>query len=224
MRVASRSRVRAGSLRTAVARTTVQRGAPPLTHPSGPADLAGMRRHRLLVIPALGLALVPASASARPVARTQQQTFPVASRLCARADAGTLPKRLAASSDQVKAACADLTSAFTAAQTDFTTATSPLAQQGSDAITTAKQTCQTAIANHDHASCRQAIAAARATLKGLRDQLRTATKTYRTAIQSARKTFWTTIHALHGGAGLQADGTTSTVAPAGPAIPADTGV
>ena len=160
-----------------------------------------MRPLRFVIVAALGLSLVPATASAR----TQQQTYPVATRLCARADAGKLPKRLAASSDQVKAACAALTTAYTAAQSDFTTATASLTQQTKDAIATARTTCKAAIAAHDRTACQAAVATERQTLSGLRDQRRTATQAYRTALGAARKAFWTTIHGLPGGAGLTAD-------------------
>jgi len=175
---------------------------------------------RLFTAAVLGLALVPATAAARPAARSYDQTYPYASRLCARADAGTLPSRLAASADQIKAACTTLNTAFTAAQGDFTTATAPLAQQATDAIDAAKSTCQTAIAAGDRASCRAALQQARTTLRGLRDQLRTALQAYRTAVNGARKAFWTTVRGLRGGAALKPDGTTTAVASA-PALPSD---
>ena len=168
----------------------------------------------------LALALVPAAASAHPGNRTLQQTYPAASRLCARVDAGTLPKRLAASADQLTSACTALQAAFTAAQSDFTTATTPLTQQGSDAVAQAKTACQTALAAHDRATCRQAIQTARTTLRGLRDQLRTALKAYRTAVEGARKAFWVSVHALRGTAGLAGD-KPATQAPAAPALPGD---
>jgi hypothetical protein len=177
-----------------------------------------MRRSLLLTM--LVLAVLPASASARPADRGLRQTFPVASRLCARADAGRLPKRLAASADQVKAACATLHAASTSAQSDLNTTFTPLAQQAGQAIATARSTCQAALASRDRAACKAARDQARQTLAGLRAQLRPALQAYRAAVSAARKAFWTTIHGLRGGAGVAGD-SGATASDGAPALPDD---
>lgn len=100
-----------------------------------------MTRLRLLmVISACALFAVPAVADARPGKRGFNQTYPHASRLCAKVADGHTPPRLAGSTDKVNAACATLKTSFTTAQNDYTTATGPLKQQGTDALTALRAT------------------------------------------------------------------------------------
>jgi hypothetical protein len=174
-----------------------------------------------MLLTVLVLAVLPATAFARPADRGFRQTFPVASRLCARADAGRLPKRLAASADQVKAACTTLQAAYTSAHSDLSTASTPLVQQAGQALSDARSACQAALASHDRAACRAARDQARQTLKDLRTQLRTAVQAYRAAASAARKAFWTTIHGLRGGAGVPGD-SGSVPTSGAPALPGDT--
>jgi hypothetical protein len=182
-----------------------------------------MLRLRLPLIAALcALLAVPSLAGAHQRHRAFHGTFPHAAALCARTDAGHAPKKLAASTDQVKAACATLRSALTDAKTAYRQAVTPLADQGRAAIRTAVATCRQARANHDRAACRAAVRQARVTLRGLRAQVRTANKAYRAGVQKARVAFWTTIKGLRGGSSVQADGAGSaTPPPAAPAIPGD---
>ena len=63
------------------------------------------------------LALAPAAAQAQAGSRTFAQTFPRASALCARAQAGSLPPKLAGQTSQVQSACTTLQGSFTSAQT-----------------------------------------------------------------------------------------------------------
>ena len=150
---------------------------------------------------------LPAVASARPVKRDFPTTFPHAAVLCAKADAGTLPKGLTASSAQVKAACATLTASFTAAQSTFTTAITPLRAQAKAAVTAAHTACVQARATKDPAACRTARQQARATLRNLATQAKGVTAAYHASVQSARKTFWASIHSLRGGASITPDAT-----------------
>lgn len=172
-----------------------------------------MRRRSLTVFLALfSLLAIPAIASAQPVKRDFNHTFPHAARLCARVADGHAPKRLATSAEKVKAACDTLHASFTDAQTAFTTTVTPLRQQATDAITALRATCRQARADHDPAACRAARETTRETVKGLRRQARAAAKTYHEAIRAARKAFWTTIRELRGGGALTPD-TTSPPAP-----------
>jgi hypothetical protein len=56
-------------------------------------------------------------------------------------------------------------------------------------------------------ACKTARAQTRALLASLRAQVRTAALAYHTAVDTARKTFWATIHALPRAATLAADQT-----------------
>ena len=167
-----------------------------------------MRRHLLVpLLAACALLAVPSLAAAHPVKRDFSHTFPHASRLCDRAAAGDLPKRLTASAAKVKAACDTLHTSFDGAQTTFTTAVTPLRQQATDAITALRATCKQARADHNPGACKAARESTRATIKGLRTQVRDAAKTYHEAIQTARKTFWSTIKGLRGGGSIDPDRT-----------------
>jgi hypothetical protein len=184
-------------------------------------DLPVNRFVRLLIAAFIGAALAaPTAASAEGArapgpgpagdlttkagARTFEQTFPVASRLCARAAAGRLPRRLQASAAQVTQACTTLHSAFDQAQTDLQTALAPLQTQVQAARAQLQQECQSG----DRAACRQAMEGLRTTMQGLRDQLKAALTANRTANETARKQFWATIKSLRGAQGFRPDGPT----------------
>jgi hypothetical protein len=66
--------------------------------------------------------LLAAGAVAGPATRTLAQTFPVATRLCTRAQVQQLPRRLQPDVADVTTACTTLGSAFTINQTSLTTA------------------------------------------------------------------------------------------------------
>src|SRR5690242_8991980 len=66
---------------------------------------------------ALAMALPSAAGASKPGDRTFQQTFPVASALCAKVAAGTEGPRLKAKLAQVTADCAALEAAFAPAHT-----------------------------------------------------------------------------------------------------------
>ncbi len=159
-----------------------------------------MSRIRLaLAVCAVALIALPTIASARPGHRGFDRTYPHASRLCMKVANGHVPHRLAASSAQVSTACATLRTSFTNAQNAFTTTVAPLRQQAVDAVKALRETCRQAHATNNDAACRQARQDTRAKLKGLRAQVRDAAKAYHTAVDAARKTFWTTIKTLRGG-------------------------
>ena len=171
---------------------------------------------RLAAMAVCALLALPAVATAHPAGHGLRGAHPFAARVCARADAGRLPAKLASSADQIKADCATLKTSVTSAQDAFDTAVAPLVQQAKDAIAQAQQTCQTARQSGDRAACQAARQQARTTLQSLRSQLRTAARTYVTALKTARKTFWSAIRSLRGGAAITPD------APVDPAPPADT--
>lgn len=174
------------------------------------------------------LLILPSLANARPVGRTFAKTYPVASKLCAKADADTLGEKLADSRTEVLAACATLKASFAASQTAYKTATDPLPARAKAALVAAKAACGETgdETGEPTTACREARAAARKELRAVRTELRVATKTYITAIQAGRKTFWTTIKSLGGGDAVPTDTSTGTGAatPAAPAIPSDDAV
>ena len=174
----------------------------------------------LLATGAAALAIFPAAASARPHHHGFAGTYPFASALCARAEANRLPKKLAASSDQVKALCATLHSSFLTAQGNFRTAVAGIPSQAKADIAAARSTCLTAKQTHDRAACRAAIKQARLQLRALRLQVRGANVAYHAAVEAARKSFWSSIHALRGGSQVKGD-QPSSAGPQSPVVPGD---
>jgi len=165
-----------------------------------------MTRLRLiLAVCACVMLAAVAVASANPATRGFNSTYPHASRLCAKVANGHAPKKLAASSAQVAAACAELKTSFTSAQNSYTTAVAPLKQQATSDIAALRATCRAARANHDPAACKAARKTTRAQLAAIRAQVHAAAKTYHKAVNAARKAFWSKIAALRGGSTEQQD-------------------
>jgi hypothetical protein len=168
-----------------------------------------MSRLRIgLAVSATVLLCLPAVASARPGQRSFDQTFPVASRLCTNVAAGRGPTRLRPDASQVAGLCSTLETSFTTTQTAYFNTVTPLRQQALALVAQTREACAT----RPSATCKSTRKANRATLAGLRGQVRTAGTTYRTAIEAARKTFWSAIHAIPGASGITAD-TGTPVAP-----------
>jgi hypothetical protein len=139
-------------------------------------------------------------ASAKAGDRTFAQTYPVASGLCAKAVAGTLPKRLAPQAAQVTAACNTLQSAFGPLQTAVLSAQA----QFTAGLAAVKASIQSACATKGQA-CHTARIQGRAQRRNLRALHRLAVKTYYVNIEANRRTFWATIHALRGGHSIKPD-------------------
>ena len=165
---------------------------------------------------ALGVAAPAASAHANP--RGYAHTYPVASSLCARVAAGHTPKRLAADTTAITAACSTLSDSYQQALGTYETAVAPIAGQVTSTVQTVRAARQTAEQTQSWTAYRAAVAEARTTLKGLRSQERAARQAYVAAVRTARQTFWTTIHALPGARTLPADNGTP-AAPGAPAVP-----
>ncbi len=133
--------------------------------------------------------------AALPGSFTFDQTYPVASQLCAKASAGTLPTRLEANQAKVIVACTTLQDAFGPLQTT---------------VTQAEQTFQSALAVEKakvQAVCPPLTAAARPACHDARLQARLADdaarltqreaiQSYRDSVRSNRLTFWNTIASL----------------------------
>jgi len=150
---------------------------------------------------ALALLVLPALASARPGQRSFNQTFPIASRLCMNVAKGGGPAKLRADAAQVKALCSTLLSSFTTTQANYFSTVTPLRQQIIAVNAQTRQACAT----RPSPLCRSTRQMDRAKIAGIRAQIRAAGNTYRTSIQTARRTFWSAIHALRGGVSITAD-------------------
>jgi hypothetical protein len=164
----------------------------------------------------LGVAAPAASAHHRP--HSYWRTYPAASSLCERVADGHTPKRLAADSAQITAACTTLNDSYTQALTTYQTTVAPIAGQVKSTLATVHAARRTARQTHDWTAYKTTVQQAIATLRGLRAQVRTAQQAYVASIRAARQTFWTTIHALRGAGSLPAD-SGNPAAPAGPSVP-----
>jgi hypothetical protein len=162
-------------------------------------------RHLALLTTACALLALPAAASARPANGGFATTYPHAAALCAKAAAGTTPKRLASSAAEVRAACDTLQGDFASSRSAFAATTATLRSQAKTTIATARTACRAARAAKDRAACRAAVKQARLSLRDLRVQLRTAVKARRAALQASRRTFWTAIRSLAGGRTIAPD-------------------
>jgi hypothetical protein len=136
------------------------------------------------------------SALARAGDRTVDQTYPVATAVCAKAHTGTLPPRLAPQAAAVIGACETLENAFRplvasvdAAEAQFLAVVS--AQKGFVAAA-----CTRPVSNH--AACRSARASARAAIISARGTRQGAVLSFHTAVEGNRKAFWNAIGALRG--------------------------
>ncbi len=164
----------------------------------------------------LGVAAPGASAHARP--HSYWRTYPIASSLCARVAAGHTPKRLAADAAQITAACLTLSNSYTQALTTYETAVAPISGQVKSTLANVRAARRAARQTGDWTTYQAAVQQAVATLKGLRAQVRADQQAYVASIRAARQAFWSTIHALRGGASLPAD-TGMPAAPSAPVVP-----
>jgi hypothetical protein len=126
--------------------------------------------------------------------RSFAQTYPVATVLCQRAHANTLPSGLAASRSQVITACNMLENAFgplvaTVDNAESTYLSTIAAQRA--LVDTA---CARPVTNH--AACQAARATRRSTDAAARSTLETAVAAFRGAVETNRQTFWATIRSL----------------------------
>jgi hypothetical protein len=166
----------------------------------------------------LGVAAPGASAKARP--HSYWRTYPFASSLCARVAAGHAPKRLAADTTQITAACTALNDSYTQARTTYQAAVAPIASQVKSTLASVRSARKTARQTGDWTAYQAAVTQAVATLKSLRAEVRAAEQTYVAAVRAARQTFWTTIHALRGAGSLRADAGPP-APPAAPVVPSN---
>ncbi|HEY5196723.1 MAG TPA: hypothetical protein VIJ51_06825 [Solirubrobacteraceae bacterium] len=154
-----------------------------------------------LAVSACALLVLPAAASARPGQRSFAVTYPHASQLCTNVAAGRGPVALRPDASQVAALCGTLKTSFTTTQGTYFATVTPLKEQATALVTATREACAT----RPSASCRTTRMENKAALKGLRAKVAAAGVTYRTSIEASRKTFWSAIHSLRGGASITAD-------------------
>jgi hypothetical protein len=144
-----------------------------------------------------------AVADAKAGERTYQQTYPVASKLCANVAAGAGPKRLRPFSTQVLADCTTLQNGFTAAQTAVLAATASFESGRAADRAAIAAVCTPPVANHP--LCRTTRRTERLAITALRREHIAAVRLYYRTIEANRRAFWAAIKTLPGGASVPAD-------------------
>jgi hypothetical protein len=157
-------------------------------------------------IAALTIAAILATAGtagAKAGERTFQQTYPVASRLCANVAAGKGPKRLRPYAAQVLADCATLSGGFTAAQSTVLAAQASFASGLAADKASIAAVCTPPVKNHP--LCRSTRRSENAAIVALRREHTAAVHLYYATVEANRRAFWAAIHSLPGGKGVPAD-------------------
>ncbi len=154
--------------------------------------------HRSLIGCVAGACALTLAASGTALAhaghRTFAHTYPVATILCQKAHANTLPSRLAASRSQVIAACNTLENAFGPLVATVDNAESTYLSTIAEQRTLVDTACARPVTNH--AACQAARATRRSTDRAARSTLETAVATFHGAVETNRQTFWATIRSV----------------------------
>jgi hypothetical protein len=152
-----------------------------------------------LAAAACALPLVSASsAAARAGERSVSDTYPVATALCERARAGTLPPRLSASGPQVIAACNTLDNVFGPLVTAVDNAESTYLGVLATERGLVSAACEKPVSVH--ATCITARETARTTDAAARATRITAVAQFRASVEANRATYWATIQSLRSAA------------------------
>jgi hypothetical protein len=147
---------------------------------------------------------LPGNAGATPAGNlTFQQTFPLASTLCAKVAAGTEGKHLKAAAAQVTADCETLLAEFTAAHNAVLAARASI----EPALAADRASLRAACPNPKvvHAACRKAHRLDDKAIVSLLHQRQAARHSYYKAIEAARAQFWAQIHLIRGEHHVKAD-------------------
>jgi hypothetical protein len=163
------------------------------------------RRHLGAAATAAAVATLalPGAAGAAAGKKSFAQTFPVASRLCTNVSQGKGPARLRSRAASVIADCSALQGSYNAARANVLVTQAGLAAQGTSARAGLATPCTGTARNR--LACAKAHNQDRRVLGGLGRQRVKAAHAYYMTIESARLTFWKSIRALPGGAGLRED-------------------
>jgi hypothetical protein len=131
------------------------------------------------------------------------ETYPVASRLCAKVEAGTEGKRLRASATQLKSDCSTLRTSFETARTAVLAAHHAVSATRTADRASADAACAGALLHKP--SCAKARAKELNQLAHLNGQRIKANHAYYRAAEAARVAFWSAVRALPGGKALVPD-------------------
>jgi hypothetical protein len=145
-----------------------------------------------------------ALAAKRAGERTFEETYPVASRLCARVAAGTEGRRLKLFATRVSADCAALESNFTAAQTAVLATRAAISAQIASERDAINAAC-TATVKAVRPLCRSTRHSDESALRSLRRQMHAAAKRYYRTAEAGRQRFWNDISSLRGGHHVRTD-------------------
>jgi hypothetical protein len=151
---------------------------------------------------AAALAL-PAAANAKAGDRNFQQTFPVASRLCAEIAQGVDHKRLRRFAARILADCGKLEVRFNAARAAVLAADASIASERANAHAATLPACAGTALHSD--ACREALHREHVMDIALNHQATHAARTYYRTVEAARLAFWHAIRALPGGQRLRED-------------------
>jgi hypothetical protein len=151
-----------------------------------------------LAVPALAGAATPKAGE-----KTFQQTYPLASKLCASVVAGTEGKHLKRFATQILADCTTLQTAFTAAQSTVLAARTTLTAQ----ITADRAVVTTACPTPKDTAvlCLQTRSQENKAIAALRAQRLLAVRHYYKTVEANRAAFWHAIRALPGEGHAHAD-------------------
>jgi len=125
------------------------------------------------------------------------QTYPVATALCVRAHAGTLPAKLQPSVSAVISACDTLENAFPPLVATVDAAESEYLSTVSSQKALVTAPCTRPVSNHG--ACATVRADVHAAIVTAHGNEAAAVLTFHTAVEANRKAFWSTIESLRGG-------------------------
>jgi hypothetical protein len=146
-----------------------------------------------------------ASAMALPGTRTFVQTYPFASALCVKAEAGNLGRRLEPSRDQVLSACTTLKLPFAGLEAPVTSAEAQYSQTVANESALVLAACPQPLTQAERPACRTARSNRRSADSSALLARHNAVAAFTSAVEANRVTFWGTVHSLRGGAGLASD-------------------
>jgi hypothetical protein len=156
---------------------------------------------RTRLLGAAGAAIVvtlvlAASAMAQPGARTFAQTYPDASALCLKAQAGTLGKQLEPSRNQLLTACATLQQPYASLTSTVTAAEGQYTQTASGQAALVAAACPQPLTKAEHPNCHTARLTARATDSEARLTRHDAVVSFHASVEANRVAFWATVKSL----------------------------
>jgi hypothetical protein len=144
-----------------------------------------------------------AHSNSRAGTRTFQQTYPIASRLCASVAAGTERKRLQPVATQILADCTELEKGFAAAETAVLATRATIAAQIAADHAAIHAACPAPLVGKP--ACENVRHSNKVAIKALVLQRLAAVHAFYKTLETNRRTFWHAIHLLRPAAHIHAD-------------------